>query len=301
MGTRTLVASRGSSTATSSTKVDNGCADGLSSMLAPARSPLSSNRHKTIPYLPPPLELRSKSLDPGSIDQVAEIRSSYATADCSNSVHTLSPTTPNFSVPTFSKRYSSFASPGAPSTLPGSGPDELETVPPGGEDEPSRSLGPLSTGQMAREIDWLRVPSQPVDDCLGKSIALGGDISTTAGQRFPRRFSSLEYSRGVPPSLSSRETSSPPHPPPITSLPAIPASPHEQQSSRCDPSIIPRTLRRPASMQVGSTPLVHHSKIEPTIVHAANMTYGNDNAQKLNNEGGGAGRGQFGGGAIGGA
>lgn len=145
---------------------------------------------------------------------------------------TPSPAAPNFSVPTFSKRYSSSTnSPALPCTTskPQAAPPALIQVsssPPVINEEDESTVKRAHT---TREIQQSQKPSRrtsnslsPSTSNLPRSAGSCGPLSSSEGDRpFSRRFSSLEYSKGVSPiQLASHSPS--PHPPPTAPLPAIP-------------------------------------------------------------------------------
>ena len=180
---------------------------------------------------------------------------------------TPSPTAPNFSVPTFSKRYStSSKSPAMSCSTP-----KCETQP---TSLTHTSLSPPvmndeqdSLGRRASAIRGVQRPPKP---SLKVSNGLAPSNSTpprsagscappnpVEGDRpFSRRFSSLEYSRGISP-LQLFSQSPSPHPPPTTALPPLPGTIESQAISttptapvalRASPSakISPRTLATPS-------------------------------------------------------
>lgn len=149
---------------------------------------------------------------------------------------------PNFSVPNFSKRYSSaHSSPPPLSTASSStsNPSHKGTSPPTITEQPSdfqiiddAAAEASATDLLDLETSLVAESQQPVP------------LYASAERAIPRRFSSLDYSRVV---RSSHSTS--PHPPPTAALPALP----ETSISRLSAST--PNLRRPISMQIHSSPL----------------------------------------------
>lgn len=257
-GTRTLVASRGSSTVTSSTKIDPTNVDVSSSIYAAGKMSMINTRLTANQNIPPPLDLRRKSFDPYISHDPAGHRSTHADTEGSPSLKNLSPSTPNFSVPTFSKRYSS-----ATNGSSASNNAKLSTLAPKIEPPPTFSLAiakaglggqsPTTDEQSLVKIDRSQSWTNTMTNTPSNSLTPPEHPSTLSTSQFPRRFSSLEYSRVASQYCPTRHTSQAPHPPPSFSLPAVPSPPTSQQTS---PSTLPanaKKLRRPASMQVGSS------------------------------------------------
>ncbi|CAF9911884.1 hypothetical protein IMSHALPRED_010613 [Imshaugia aleurites] len=164
---------------------------------------------------------------------------------------TPSPAAPNFSVPSFSKRYSfSNSSPASSSSCTTSKPQ----TPPESLLHASSSPSVINeeeevTGGRAsiiRDFQHLQIPSPGVSNALCPSTSTPppsagscGPPSSSEGSRpFSRRFSSLEYSRGISPiQLASQSPS--PHPPPTTALPAIPGTNLASRSSFIKPPLSP--------------------------------------------------------------
>ncbi|KAL8735100.1 MAG: hypothetical protein Q9181_002918 [Wetmoreana brouardii] len=164
---------------------------------------------------------------------------------------------PNFSVPSFSKRYSSAHSTPPLSTASSSSANKL----------PRKSASPATIEEQYDDSTDIAVAVEGLwnqDRRLSEAgSAISIDRSTvsvldkvkpathdsTLDRVVPRRFSSLEYSRGISP-VSLRSTPSPaPHPPPAAALPSLP----ELSNNSLD--VPARTLRRPVSM------LGHHSAL----------------------------------------
>ena len=159
-----------------------------------------------------------------------------------------SPAAPNFSVPTFSKRYSSSSNVPAlscatskPQIPPGSliqaypSPSVIDEEEEGagrrasiiGEFQHHQKLGPRASNSHFASAST-----------LPHSAGSCGPGSSSEGDRpFSRRFSSLDYSRGVSPLHLANQSPSP-HPPPTTALPAIPG-PDLSQTSLIKPPLVP--------------------------------------------------------------
>ena len=154
---------------------------------------------------------------------------------------TPSPAAPNFSVPTFSKRYSSS---NASSALCGTA--SKPQTPPISLINASQSPPIISEegevtgtpGSIIGEFQHLQRPSPRASVGLLPSTSTpppsagssGPPSSSEGGRPFSRRFSSLEYSRGVSPIQLAGQSPSP-HPPPTTALPAIPGANLSSRSS----------------------------------------------------------------------
>ena len=196
------------------------------------------------------LTLPSKIRPESTASPTAPPSSQSVPKHTSQQQQTLSPAAPNFSVPTFSKRYSSSnSSPTLSCTTskPQSQPIALTQASPSpsviNEEEESIGKGASIIG----EIQHLEKPSprplnslSPSANTLPRSAGSCGPPSLPKGDRpFSRRFSSLEYSRGISPiQLASHSPS--PHPPPTTALPPLPGI----EGSRANPT----TPRLPTSL-----------------------------------------------------
>ena len=177
---------------------------------------------------------------------------------------TISPTTPNFSVPTFSKRYSMSKSPSAsiskessrqayPASVPYKPPS-----PPMIEEEGASPVNRISTlgelqqfrrpaasnrkGVFANESDAFLTPPHSSGSCERPS-------SSHSEQRTSRRFSSLEHLRSTSPVTRVRLSPSP-HPPPTAPLPPIPSAKSAIRSS----SITPPTAVLSPTPKAGKSP-----------------------------------------------
>lgn len=145
-----------------------------------------------------------------------------------------SPAAPNFSVPTFSKRYSStHNSPALSCTTsnPQTPPVSLVHASPSPPVISEEDEGTVRRASNIGELQHLQKPSPWASNGLSPSTSTpppsAGSCdppSSSEGDRaFSRRFSSLEYSRGVSPLQLARQSPSP-HPPPTMALPAIPGA-----------------------------------------------------------------------------
>ncbi len=162
---------------------------------------------------------------------------------------TPSPAAPNFSVPTFSKRYSSSINPPtlSSSTLkPQTSPVSLVHASPSPPVINEEEEGTGKRASFIGELQHLHKPSPralnglfPSTSSPPRSAGSSGPPSSSEGDRpFSRRFSSLEYSRGVSPlQLASQSPS--PHPPPTTALPAIPGANLSPRTSFIKPPLAP--------------------------------------------------------------
>ncbi|KAF6220567.1 hypothetical protein HO133_003000 [Letharia lupina] len=154
---------------------------------------------------------------------------------------TPSPAAPNFSVPTFSKRYSSSSNSPALScttSKPQTPPAALIHASPSPPVISEEGAGNGRRTSIIGELQHLQKPSPralnglfPSTSTPPRSAGSCGPPSSSEGNPpFSRRFSSLEYSRGVSPlQLASHSPS--PHPPPTTALPAIPGADLSSRSS----------------------------------------------------------------------
>ena len=154
---------------------------------------------------------------------------------------TPSPAAPNFSVPTFSKRYSSSNASSAvcgTASKPQTPPISLINASPSppmiseegeGTGRPSSVIGEFQ--HLQKPCPRASVGLLPSTSTPPPSAGSSGPPSSSEGSRpFSRRFSSLEYSRGVSPIQLAGQSPSP-HPPPTTALPAIPGANTSSRSS----------------------------------------------------------------------
>jgi len=164
-----------------------------------------------------------------------------------------SPTPPNFSVPTFSKRYSN-ASNSPPLSVRTRVPSiimQVDTtqlpVPANQSETPTNRVSvlgellprPVSSSRSSRRNSGSaehvgRLGTPP------KSSGSWDRPRTSEGEKqFSRRFSSLEYARGISPIPSPKQIPSP-HPPPTAALPPLPSLPSANSSGRASPNPPPK-------------------------------------------------------------
>ncbi|KAL8723343.1 MAG: hypothetical protein Q9225_000326 [Loekoesia sp. 1 TL-2023] len=168
---------------------------------------------------------------------------------------------PNFSVPSFSKRYS-----GAYNTPPLSTTSSNTSNPPrklassptiDEQHDHFQDTGTISEEDERRQES--RYVAARTTDGIDRNL-LSGDRRKLAApssalkapssdQAVPRRFSSLEYSRGISPINDHSPHNSSPHRQPTSALPAL------SKSSSNILSAPTRNLRRPISMQIHSSAL----------------------------------------------
>ena len=191
---------------------------------------------------------------------------------------------PHFSVPSYSKRYSvannrisRVASPltirsstieesNASSNQDNGNSQDNRRISTLGELQPTSRTSPKGSKSLGNLSAYFKPPPPPAI-AFAPHTSPGELISPKADATVPKRFSSLEYSRGISPvrDSSSEATSPSPHPPPTVALPAIPGTSstlHPPGSHRH--SIQPfskstkqaHNLRRPISMQVRTRPTV---------------------------------------------
>lgn len=269
-GTKTMSTSPGSSPSNSPSRatfslmdfenIHNGCNGSLVEDTA-----LRKSHRLSAHALSPPNTARRKSQDHNAVHNLPRV-GSFSGETCSPP--------PNFSVPNFSKRYSAVGNlakattpPAAPasSVLP-SVVDEEKNVsdehttdgsPPSPRTSPkvSKSLGNLSSyygPNPPQALNFVTKSSQ-------------GELILPPQADAPRRFSSLECSRGISPVPALKQFPKSPHPPPTAALPNIPSitstnlspvSSRRSMQSMISPIPGERNARRPISMQVRSQPLV---------------------------------------------
>ena len=160
-----------------------------------------------------------------------------------------SPAAPNFSVPTFSKRYSSSNNSPALSCTTSKPPTPPATFV---QASPSPSVineEDETIGRRASTIGEIQHLQKPTLRSLNghsssassppRSAGVCGPPSSSEGDRpFTRRFSSLEYSKGVSPIQLTHHSPSP-HPPPTAPLPAIPGAHASSRTSFMKPPLAP--------------------------------------------------------------
>ncbi|KAL9116394.1 MAG: hypothetical protein Q9187_007082 [Circinaria calcarea] len=195
-------------------------------------------------------------------------------------LRSFSPAPPNFSAPISSKRYSNANMlPNGPVRLPSSGTSDREPSPghqrviTNTTDRPESIVGELpSSIHMGPKLPRHFVNSNSECTPFSATLAAWNKQSqdgeshaepSSAEDLTPRRYSSLDYSRGALPYNFTRANPSP-HPPPQIALPDIPVSktispnsPYENRHPRSSTSCPANAqkLRRPASLQVNSDPL----------------------------------------------
>ena len=160
---------------------------------------------------------------------------------------TLSPAAPNFSVPTFSKRYSSTTSSpsmSATKSTAQSPPVTLLHEPPSPPMIPEEADLVAKSAAPIEELQHLRSSrALPASSASGTGTLLTPPHSSGShdpppasdGDRpYSRRFSSLEYSRGISPIQLSRQAPAL-HPPPSTALPALPPGDRPARASLIPP------------------------------------------------------------------
>ncbi|KAL8827507.1 MAG: hypothetical protein Q9191_003136, partial [Dirinaria sp. TL-2023a] len=264
-GSRTIPTSRGSSPAQSPAPafclVD--FEDEYNGSL-PEGSGMSKGEQASIHLLSPAVTARRESQD-GDLTQ-AKILPRTNTSDGQSSS-----SAPNFSVPSFSKRYSTSmtrtatppsgrTSTSLPQTVieetkPINGPSNGPSISPRTSPKASKSLGNLSA--------HCSPPPAPSFSFATKSRP-GELISSLQSETaLPRRFSSLDYSKGISPVSYPSQFPASPHPPPTSALPDLPgltsmSTKLKSTSSRhsMQPLLNPSqegNARRPISMQVRSS------------------------------------------------
>ena len=194
---------------------------------------------------------------------------------------TVSPA-PNFSVPMFSKRYSAASNASSLTTPPASSSgmgslDSSATSPLSDEADDTIQQKSFLIEDATAEESRLKTP-RPKSTVLGgtssspaASARSVSSVSSKADQSVPRRFSSLEYSKGIAPVQALNTTSPSPHPPPKRALPPLPEtglvtiSRHSTYQPNLN-SNKQHQPRRPISMQVRSelpphvaSPLIHEA------------------------------------------
>ena len=160
-----------------------------------------------------------------------------------------SPAAPNFSVPTFSKRYSSSNNSPAlscttskPQTPPVALVQASSSPPVINEEDETIGRRASTVG----EIQYLQKPTlRSLNDHPSLAItpprspgSCGPPSSSDGDRPFSRRFSSLEYSKGVSPIHLAHHSPSP-HPPPTAPLPAIPGAQVSSRTSFMKPPLAP--------------------------------------------------------------
>ena len=131
-----------------------------------------------------------------------------------------SPSTPNFSVPTFSKRFS--ATPGSLTSRSASQASQTMTL---GADQNLRKASierrPESKSSQNRSVS--KTDSRPSSQIPWSAESNNRPQSAGSDARYSRRNSSLNYARGISPIPLPRHSPSP-HPPPTIALPPLPTA-----------------------------------------------------------------------------
>ena len=173
---------------------------------------------------------------------------------------TMSPA-PNFSVPSFSKRYSAASTSPAPSTKATSPPPItiLEDLPHAQAEDESylmdqergSTLGELQAHYKSSPRPSMRISSAQPSSYLStpptSSHSHDRPSSSSDGDRpYSRRFSSLDYARGISP-VKPTHHSPFPHPPPTASLPPLPDGGNaSKRASLIPPPTAPPTAPLPS-------------------------------------------------------
>ena len=179
-------------------------------------------------------------------------------------MRTVSPTAPNFSVPTFSKRYSMNNSSPVTSIKPQTPPASIKA----GKHIPQPNMAiyevdsQCDSGSLVGEILFRPTSSSRASKRSSTSSHQNGllgsppkssDPNNPARSRvgFSRRQSSLDYAKGICPIKLPNHSPSP-HPPPTTALPPVPDRPDPKRASLIpaptgSPLPIPDAGRKPTS------------------------------------------------------
>ena len=225
------------------------------------------SRRKSFQALPSPVSARRQSLE-----QALGPKSPRPYSTNSSSLHGPSSPGTNFSVPSFSRRYS-FCTPSQVEPTPPTEPlhrtpsPSRRRVESNTSDRPDSIIGdlPLSIHVNSRSSRPRTSPNgsiAPLKPLAADNVPhKNSDVSPTSSSvdpPVPRRYSSFERTQGKPYYTLSQHAPSP-HPAPQTALPAIPISisqslsPQHQKEISGSPGVhtpaVPK-LRRPASMQV---------------------------------------------------
>lgn len=169
-------------------------------------------------------------------------------ADAGSGLQNTSPVTPNFSMPSFSKRFSAAAvgpNPQPPPRSRSSTPQPSNTIRLfGNNTSPEESRRTSTVGELPGQFRVFKnVPRRESTASLSQSTS--GLPTFTASKVYPKRLSSLEYAHGKFPA---------PSPPPKGALPSLPK----------DPSGPVSALRRPVSMQLRPSQTNQTGPLSPT-------------------------------------
>ena len=187
---------------------------------------------------------------------------------------------PNFSVPTFSKRFSVASGSSGPSIKPNGPQRNSPGAPSPREKEATEEIA--SSANRASTVGNLRMSPQPSLAALNRlsasqpSSRLGTPPTTShshdhaadGDRHYSRRFSSLEYARGVSPVKLSGHSPSP-HPPPTCPLPPIPSS--------VEPSKRPPVIPAPAAISTPPMAPTNTNKV-PDVPVAKRSSQSSDRA-----------------------
>ena len=169
-----------------------------------------------------------------------------------------SPPTPNFSVPSFSKRFSVATNSSAQQESP-----KLPTVSDEGADHKCQAPAegrPRSSGGPARQSPGAKQHNERLSANRRLSNSSKRPSSSGSDTRFSRRHSSLNYARGISP-VPLAHHSLAPHPPPTTSLPPIPTQASPSHTPTVSP---PKEPPPPPPKQQADVPAI--SKVSSSTV-----------------------------------
>lgn len=289
-GSKTMPSSRGSSQPSSPTKSTFMLPDLPPFDATIAASPnlssvMGSNKHRSM-QTPPPLDDGTKPAELRPSSQSPRPNSRHGTS----SARSVSPGTPNFSVPTFSKRYSHNPLTAPPLPTP---PRSAGTVHPSPSPSPPTVQEPSPDSAERKEErpvsvlgDLPAMSSGAPSPALSFSRRHSLRPSSSQQERapHPKRLSSLEYSLGIEPKKPNRLSYSghsvalaPPLPPPDMDLPALPVrslSSHSNRASIASPAQPTTQVRRPISMQVRTDPSpIPQPKRSPSVASPTALAY----------------------------
>ena len=267
-GARTVATSRDSSPGSSPAKYQSDYQDWAAYPYGSLPAPSSQSGNTRIWIAPSP--------SPGPVNQ--EVADTKPAPSASRALQpyvpqhrrTPSPATPNFSVPTFSKRYStattSLASANSMTPLPSvtllheppsppvisKGNDKFAEPPPVDE---LRLVHDSSAPQTLSYQENGHLPTPPPSSGSHDNPSLDVD------RPYSHRLSSLEYARGISPVKLTAPTPAP-HPPPTATLPPVPAGDRPSRASLIPP---PQTTFEVKSNKVTS----RYSMLPPTTKHSS--------------------------------
>ncbi|KAL9640241.1 MAG: hypothetical protein Q9164_000387 [Protoblastenia rupestris] len=198
-----------------------------------------------------PIEINGRDSDQSTPTPYSRSRSAGSLVTTPTTMQAASPAPPNFSVPTFSKRFS-MNSNSPPASIKAQTPpiivqaDKISPQPDIliDEGEMQSDRDSLVGEMMFRPTSSSRA-SQRVSTSTQHDSRLGpppkscdSKISVEGQTRFSRRQSSLEYARGISP-VKSLSHSPSPHPPPTNALPPVPDYPDPKRASLIPPPTCP--------------------------------------------------------------